>query len=347
VFRNKAAYLAISAVLSVTLLLFLLSRISGKDLIDTFRRIYWPALLAYAGISLASAWLRAWRYRWLLSPLPISWGNIFLVTFIRNSFDDLLPARIGSLSYIYFLNKRLNFPFEAAASSFVVALILDFLTLSPFLVLALLVVGVAEASLPGPILLSFAVVYFIATAVVFWNIVPVSRFLLLLYQRILKVLGVGEKKKALLSVEKFKMTIDSLTQVEKRRIGVPLLVLSLFIRLGKYLSLYALLFGLLRSQGFGLSGIGFWKAILGITGAELTSILPIRGLAGFGTWESAWALSLRLMGFDPKLAIVSGIGIHLITNLFEYGLGLASLLVLAMPYFRRRPGCPRAGFMQE
>jgi hypothetical protein len=41
------------------------------------------------------------------------------------------------------------------------------------------------------------------------------------------------------------------------------------------------------------------------------------------------------MGFDPRLAIVSGIGVHLLTNLFEYSLGLASILILAWPYLRK------------
>jgi len=75
---------------------------------------------------------------------------------------------------------------------------------------------------------------------------------------------------------------------------------------------------------------------LGLSGAELTSALPIKGLAGFGTWESAWALTFRLMDFDPRLAVISGIGVHLITNVFEYSLGLGSILILAWPYLRKK-----------
>jgi hypothetical protein len=77
--------------------------------------------------------------------------------------------------------------------------------------------------------------------------------------------------------------------------------------------------------------LSFWKTILGTTGAELTSALPVKGLGGFGTWESAWALTFRLMDFDPELAILSGIGVHLLTNLFEYTLGIAAVLVLVFP----------------
>jgi hypothetical protein len=42
------------------------------------------------------------------------------------------------------------------------------------------------------------------------------------------------------------------------------------------------------------------------------------------------------MAFDPQLAVISGIGVHLLTNVFEYSLGLASILVLAWPYLLKR-----------
>jgi hypothetical protein len=67
----------------------------------------------------------------------------------------------------------------------------------------------------------------------------------------------------------------------------------------------------------------------------MTSALPVKGLAGFGTWESAWAVAFRLMNFEAGLAVISGIGVHLITNLFEYGLGFLSILILAVPYLKR------------
>jgi hypothetical protein len=62
--------------------------------------------------------------------------------------------------------------------------------------------------------------------------------------------------------------------------------------------------------------------------------LPVKGIAGFGTWESAWAIAFQLMDFDQRLAILSGIGVHLLTNLFEYSLGIMSILILAFPLLK-------------
>jgi uncharacterized membrane protein YbhN (UPF0104 family) len=336
--KNKFLYLLLSFIISAVLIFVLLSRIETEDLVQTFKGIYYPSLFIFMVIALTGAVLRAWRYKWLLKPQTISWGNIFLVTLIRNLFVDLLPARLGSLSYIYFLNKRLNYSFEAAASSFVVAIVFDFLTLSPFLVVAIFIVGLGSTAVSSVTLLIIALIFFIFLFVVLWKIIPLFSILLRVYQRALKAFKFEEKKWAQISVEKITLTIDSLSQIKEKKIYGPVFFLSLSIRLAKYTSLYFLLFSLLRGHGFLLRKLSFWKTILGITGAELSSALPIKGIAGFGTWESAWAIAFQLMDFEQRLAILSGIGVHLLTNLFEYSLGIMSILILAFPVLKRKRG---------
>lgn len=137
------------------------------------------------------------------------------------------------------------------------------------------------------------------------------------------------------STEKIRLTINNLDQIKHKKIYWPIFFLSLCIRLAKYSSLYFLLFSLLRGHGFSYKNLSFWKTILGITGAELTEALPIKGIGGFGTWESGWALTFKLLSFEPRIAILSGIGVHVITNLFEYMLGIASILILTLPYIRK------------
>lgn len=336
--KNKFLYLLLSFIVSAVLIYILASQIETEDLVQTFKGIYCPSLFVFMVIALTGAVLRAWRYKWLLKPQTIGWGNIFLVTLIRNLFVDLLPARIGSLSYIYFLNKRLNYSFEAAASSFVVAIVFDFLTLSPFLVTAIFIVGLGSTVVSSVTLLIIALIFFIFTFVVLWKIIPLFSILLKAYKSVLKAFKFEEKKWAQISVEKIIVTIDSLSQIKEKKIYGPVFFLSLSIRLAKYTSLYFLLFSLLRSHGFLLRKLSFWKTILGITGAELSSALPIKGIAGFGTWESAWAIAFQLMDFEQRLAILSGIGVHLLTNLFEYSLGIMSILILAFPVLKRTRG---------
>lgn len=320
--------------MSVVLILILLSKIETKDFLYTLSHIFLPALLAFFAISLLGTVLRAWRYKLLLYPQKISWGNIFLVTFIRNLFVDLLPVRIGSLSYIYILNKRLNVSFNTATSSFVVAFVYDLISLSPFLILAIIAVGLGTTSISTPLMLLFSILFLVIMLVIYWQLLGLCRILITIYRIFLRIIKSDQKKWAVVSIEKLQLTITDISQIRKRRTDLPVFLLSIGIRMAKYGALYILLFALLQVHGYTLGSLSIWKTILSITGAEMTGFLPIKGIGGFGTWESAWAGMQTLLGFELQTAVLSS-GIHLVTNLFEYILGLLSILYLALPFSKK------------
>jgi uncharacterized membrane protein YbhN (UPF0104 family) len=333
---RKFVYLALSLLVSAFLIWYLLSRIAITDLTQTFANIYYPALFLFIALSLTGVFLRAWRYRWLLLPQKITWKNIFLITFIRNLFVDLLPARLGSLSYIYFLNQRMGYSFESAGSSFVVAFVFDFLTLSPFLILAMLWVGLGSSTAASPLMLVVAAVFFALILLVLMQLVPLLRLGIRIFERLLRFFRLEQRKWAVSASQKLALTLFELTAIRKRHSYWGLFFLSLALRLTKYGALYVLLVALLHSFGYSWGDLGLAQTILGITGAEFTSVLPIKGIGGFGTWETAWAFTFELMEFEPRLAIISGIGVHLLTNLFEYTLGILSILYLALPHSKGR-----------
>jgi uncharacterized membrane protein YbhN (UPF0104 family) len=346
---KRALSLVVSLILSVFLLAVLLRQVRAEDILSTLRGIYLPALAAYIAVSLFAAVLRAWRFRLLLSPDPPGWGPMLLVTLARNAFDDLLPARIGSLSYIYFLDGRLGYPFERAAQSFLVAFIYDFLTLGPFVAVAVLAAG-RGVDFPAGLLLGLAAAFFVIVVLAAWKLVALLKAALNLAGGIARRTGRADRKAWLVIESKGKATIAALEDPQNGRTKMLVLGLSLLIRLGKYVAVLALLWALLAKQGYSLSDIGFGRLILVLTGAEMTSAFPIKGLADFGTWETAWALGFKWMGLGAGLAIVTGIGIHLITMVFETVLGLSALLVLTARKRRAKPlvsddgpGSPRPG----
>lgn len=331
---KKWGYILLSLIITLVLLWLLSSQIKAADFIQTLRRIHIPFLLAFIALSLVNTGLRALRYQWLLLPRAISFGHIFLVTLVRNLFVDLLPARSGSLSYIYVLNSRLDFPFESATSSFVLAFVFDFLTLSPFLIAAIFFVGTGTGGIPVGFLMIVSLIFFLIFLLIYLRIVRIGNLGLRGLRFLVKRFHLKEGSTVQLIETKWKLTLEALKRIKASGIDWPLIWLSLGIRLAKYGSLTFLLASLLHSHGFKLKNISFWKTILGITGAELTSILPIKGLGGFGTWETAWSLTFKLMKFEPRLAVLSGLGIHLLSNLLEYTLGLAAVLILALPLIR-------------
>jgi hypothetical protein len=324
----------LSLVISAVLLTWLYRQIDPALLRRTLSSLHVPALFAFMAFVLTGTWLRAWRYKLLLAPVDIGWVPVFLVTFIRNLFVDLLPARIGSLSYVYVLNVRLGLRFDSAASSFVVSVVLDFLTLSPFLIVSLVFVGAGGSAATGFWLLILSLVFLGLVFLILWRIVPLSRLLVNGLGHLLRAFGLEARVWAHKALDAGHETVTALSEIRDRGVYWPLFRLSLLLRATKYGALYSLLFSLLHPHGFTLRSLSPAKTILGITGAEFTSILPVKGLAGFGTWESAWALAFRLMDFDPELAVMSGIGVHLITNFFEYSLGIAALLIVFSPMVR-------------
>ncbi|MFW6160050.1 MAG: lysylphosphatidylglycerol synthase transmembrane domain-containing protein [Acidobacteriota bacterium] len=328
--KRKTISILASLTISIILLFILLKQIQFKDLIQTLKSIHIIGLFGYMSLALSTAILRTWRYQILLKPYPSQFDRLFLVTLIRNLFVDLFPARIGSLSYVYLVNKKLKYTFEAAASTFLLSFIYDFLTLSPFLIISIFIVGFGTTPLSSSIMLISSIVFLFVLIVIFWKIELFLEALRKFFKFLLSLFHHNEKTWAKTGLEKFDLTQEEISRIKKEKYHGLVILISFFIRGGKYMALYVLLFSLLSSHGFGLFDLSIWKTILGITGAELTSVLPVKGLAGFGTWESAWALTFQLMKFDPQLSIISGLGIHLLSNLYEYSLGILAIIILAI-----------------
>jgi hypothetical protein len=115
---------------------------------------------------------------------------------------------------------------------------------------------------------------------------------------------------------------------------IALLSVSFLIRLLKFAAYWSLLLGVLRHQGLGATELPFWRVFLGIAGAELSATLPIHGVAGFGTYETAWALGFTRLGLSKEVAILSGFATHLLSQLYDYSTGLAALAI-ALAWTRR------------
>ena len=77
-------------------------------------------LLLYFGASLVRTFLQSLRYRALLraseEKVPTLF-HVYLVTLSRNMFVDMLPARLGELSYIAMLNRGCRVSGESCVSS--------------------------------------------------------------------------------------------------------------------------------------------------------------------------------------------------------------------------------------
>lgn len=328
--RNRN-YFLLSIIVSILLIWYLFTYIEFRDLFHALSNIYLPSLFIYFFISITGVIIRAIRYDILIASEKIKMGSLLLVTLARNLFVDLFPARLGSLSYIYILNKRFNFSFEIATSTFLLAFVFDFVAVMPLLIIAILMLGVGATPISSPLIFSITGLIFILLLLLLFYLNQVLKILLSILDWAVQELNLKKNHRIDFLLKKLIFTIDAVEEIKKRKIYWKVFFYSIAIRVLKYGGIYFLLHSVLVDKGFTLANLNFWKVFLGSSGAELSALLPIHGIAGFGTWETAWAFTFQLLGFDLKLAIISGFATHLISQIFAYSLGIISILILALP----------------
>ncbi len=323
----------ISGAISVALVYYLMRQIELRDLLDTLRNVHLPSLVLFVAVSLAGLGARVTRY-WLLLEVRPSWRDLAVVTLVRNCLVDLLPARLGSLSFVYLATTRLNVPVQDSLATFFLALVFDMVAIAPLLMLAILVVGGA-VSTGGTALVVLAGALLIVSLVAVALMAPVLDFGATIMDRC----GAGNRLgRVELWTRLSRLATDTaaqVRQVRQRGVLLPVLLVSLLVRIFKFGAYYVLLQAVLIPHGMVWGTLNVFEVFLGIAGAELSATLPIHGIAGLGTYEAAWALGFTQLGFTAELAILSGFATHLISQVYDYGLGLAALLWIMRPGFRQ------------
>ena len=67
-------------------------------------------------------------------------------------------------------------------------------------------------------------------------------------------------------------------------------------------------------------------SLIGAIAGELTAVLPINGIAGFGTYEGAIVVAMQLFGVSTNSALTGALNLHLVvlgTSIFAAGVALA------------------------
>lgn len=305
-----------SAAVSAALCFVLLRQADVRELGEWLARVDPRLFAGYVALSIAGLLARSYRYRMLIGRW-VGFLPLVLVTAARNFLVDLLPARVGSLSYVYLLTRRFGVPLEPVLSSFVITFFYDLFAMT-------LLVGTAVAlelgrGEGGVALAVLAAALGAVVVVVFLRLAPGLRFSAERLRRFERGRGVAVR------LEELARELDS---AEHRGQALPLLAVSFVIRLLKFAAYWSLLLGVVREHDLTAAELPFWRVFLGIAGAELSATLPIHGIAGIGTYETAWAMGFRELGVPARVAILSGFATHLLSQLYDYSVGLVALAVV-------------------
>lgn len=325
--QKHLVYLFFSLLITVSIFYYLFSHISLSEVWGLILGVDRRSLYCFLLLSLSMSFFRTWRYLLLLGVVgyrPPAFA-LFLVVVVRNFFSDLLPARIGTLIYIYIVTARLGIPYSSASSSFALSFLFDIVAIVPLILIAMVMAGSVESISLGGVLGGTVVLGVISVLLIKY----LSWFCKVMAQWIKKYRGENNR-----IFDFFCQTESDIEKVKNAGIFDRLIVLSLLVRITKYASLYIFVYALLKPIGYGFEKLHVAKVMLGIVAAELAASLPISGIAGFGAYEGTWALTFTMLGFEERIASLTAVSHHLFTQAYGYLLGALALLLLLLPFFK-------------
>ena len=247
----------------------------GKAFLQWRNITYWQllALLVLTGLSY---WVRAKRleihYREMMKGRIT---QVFWISSWHNFMNNLLPFRMGELTYPVLLKKHFDISYASSLATLLMFRILDIYAI---FLLAILVVGYLTMPLIG--FVSLLVLYLLVPLIAWLG---GKFFLKIKYFEVIS--------------SKFVFGEFDFTTVF---ISALLSVLNWFLKLSSFSILIV-----------SLSSLGWVEAFVGSVGGELSSVAPFHGLMGFGTYEAGVAAALSLLGAHFGDAMLAAVNLHL------------------------------------
>jgi len=321
----------------ILVILFKFAGVTFQDITESFSNIYLKSLYIAFLIFTLNTIVRAIRWNLLIGPGSPNILNLFLFTSARAVFEMIIPSRLGALSHIYFLSRRFKFPIEIGLSTMIVSMFFDFITITPLIVLSLLLVGVNIPFLPVNIII-IVVITMVILVIILLNLTKIINSGLILYNWIVKKIKISEKKSVIKVGEKIKLTNDSIVKIRNRGVYIPVFLITLVIRVLKFTAYYFLLHSIVAFLGYAYKDLNFLKVFISTSAAELSALLPTHTFMGFGTYETAFAAPLILLNvLSKKDATVAAFSFHTISLVYTIVLGVICLILLMAPvYFRSK-----------
>lgn len=298
---------------------------------------------AYLVLSLFALFIRAARYRLLIAMsgeenVP-TLKQMALVTGIRNMIVDMLPARLGELGYLGLLNKGYGVKLENCASSLTVAIAFDFIALL-VVVFLIVVKQLLGGELQGWALgaMATAIVLSVVALVGLFVITPwFSRWL---SQQFPAKSPDSLWAKALALLTNFSSSLQSVRASGKT---LQVLILSIVIRLMKYLGMYLLFLGVTNQSFQELAALPVEHAVGALIGGEIGASLPVPTFMSFGAYEAGSALVFQLLGVtNQAAAVVSMLCVHIWSQLMDYLVGGVLLAVFISIVRKGKSSAPKS-----
>lgn len=238
--------------------------VGWQTIVQGFSQLSARYLWAAMALMIFSYVLRTWRIQVSLA-IRDDFAELFKLSLTHNILNIMMPMRTGEASFPIFMKAQFHVPMLTASLHLIMFRLLD--------LLCLLTIG-------GVLLLwhSFPVLA-LTIAAAFTSVILFSERLKCL---ILALLNRFHQP----VIAKIRETLSQLPTSGNTYFKIAMLTLTSWM---SKLTAFVLIV-------LGISDLSFQTALLGIVGADLSSVLPIHGVAGSGTFEGAFVLAAEITG---------------------------------------------------
>lgn len=251
-------------------------------------------------LTAASYLLRAVRVRaYFQTALSGRFPAVLRLSVLHNTANNLLPMRAGEMVFPWLMRRYFGHGFWAAGASLIWIRLLDLHFLG--------VIGVVVLWMraPNP----------------WWGVLVLGWLGLL---PLFWLVGRLELKAADDVVGRLRQVQRSLGVVVAAAPRDPMRVLWLYLWTTLSWSLKFVGFALLLGH---FVPAALWQVVLGVMGAELSTVLPFHGIAGSGSFELAVVAAMVPLGVAPAEALAGAVNLHLFLLGTTVVLGATALLI--------------------
>lgn len=267
----------IATVIFVALIVWVEYEIGWTEVLSQWKKVSITTLVGLSLLTLLSYGLRGWRIFIIFGQAQQHRFRDYLrISLIHNAMNNFLPMRLGEASFPLLMKHHYQ---QSLVSSTVALLWIRLMDLHWLLMLLGAILCVYNPLLGGLILAGLLVSPFIAPQAlkIAQGLVPASK---------------REKVDNLLS------GLPALQPMSIKLYSLTMLIWSV-----KLVALTLILLAFLP--------IPFYQALFGVISADLSSVLPIHGLAGSGTYEAAMLAALLPFSIESDAILLAAVNVHI------------------------------------
>ena len=309
-------------VLTLGIVGFLLTQISVTDVVNVFSNLSYDWIALGAFLYLINNVGRALRLRVLLPNQSVPFYRLLLVVIIHTMFSNILPAKTGEFSLLYFLKKYETVSLDKSSAALVITRIMDYLaTATIFIIVTWFSLGQFSNALLATDVMIVVLGLMALAIIALVSLVWWGERILTLFQWLAKRLGVLSSPLVGFILKILENVTEAFAAVRSFKRYFLAFLWSLCLWMTMFVRFYVLM------RGIGLE-TKLLNTVIGSTFAVLSRSIPLITLGGIGTHEAGWTVGFMLVGFSKTQAITSGFAVNILTLLISIMLGMCCLWIL-------------------